>query len=125
MKSNLSRDEPCYPSSADAKPENRLFAQPQTAPIKKKILKELSTSASKVRVIFATTAMGMAMDIQAIRHIIHVGPPCAAREYFQETGRAGHDRKQSFGTLYYNNKDVAKNRENSSAKRIIVLADFS
>ena len=50
------------------------------------------------------------MDIPAIRHVIHVGPPCTVREYFQETGRAGRDGKQSFATLNYNNRDIAKNR---------------
>ena len=57
----------------EAMPENRLFAQyhaPQTAARKEQsILKDLSTSASKVRVIFATVAMGMGVDIQAIRHV--------------------------------------------------------
>ena len=68
--------------------------------MKEQILKELSTPASKVRVIFATVAMRMGVDI----------PPRTAREYFQETGRAGRDGKQSFATLYCNNRDVAKNR---------------
>ena len=110
-------DEQYYPSSAEAKPENRLFAQyhaPQTAAMKEQILKELSTSTSKIRVIFATVAMGMGVDIHAIRHVIHVGPPRTVREYFQETGRAGSDGKQSFATLYYNNRDIAKNREGLS-----------
>ena len=67
------------------------FAQyhaPQTAAMNEHILKELSTPALKIRVMFATVAMGMGVDIPAIRHVIHVGPPCTVREYFQETGRA-------------------------------------
>ena len=44
---------------------------------------------SKARVIFATVAMGMGVDIPSIRHVIHVGPPRTIREYFQETGQAG------------------------------------
>ena len=39
------------------------------------ILKEMASLVSKVRVIFATVAMGMGVDIPSIRHIIHVGPP--------------------------------------------------
>ena len=81
------------------------FAQyhaPQTVAIKEQILKELSTSASKVRVIhaFATVAMGMGVDIQAIWYIIYVGPPRIVRIYFQETGCAGHNEKQPFPTLH-------------------------
>ena len=94
-----------------------LFAQYhalQTLAIKQQILKELSTSASKVRVIFATVAMGMGFDILAKRQIIHVGPPRTVREHLQETGLAGRDGKQSFATLYYNNRDIAKNHEGLS-----------
>ena len=46
---------------------------------------------SKVRVIFATVAMGMGVDIPSIRHVIHVGPPRTIRDYFQETGQARQD----------------------------------
>ena len=104
-------------SSADMKPENRLFAQyhaPQTKAMKELILTELSSPASKIRVVFATVAMGMGVDIPSIRNVIHVGPPRTIREYFQETGRAGRDGKQSFAVLYYNNRDIAKNREGMS-----------
>lgn len=110
-------DEQYYPSCADALPENRLFAQyhaPQTTAMKEQILRELSSSTSKVKVVFATVAMGMGVDIPSIRHVIHVGPPRTVREYLQETGRAGRDGKQSTATLYYNNRDIAKNREGMS-----------
>lgn len=103
--------------AADTKPENRLFAQyhaPQTRTMKELILKELSSPLSTVRVVFATVAMGMGVDIPSIRNIIHVGPPRTIREYVQETGRAGRDGQQSFAVLYYNNRDIAKNREGMS-----------
>jgi len=61
-------EEQYFLSDADAKPENRFFAQyhaPQTTVMKQQILKELSSSASKVRLIFATVAMGMGVDIKA------------------------------------------------------------
>ena len=106
-----------YPSTAEALPENRLFAQfhaPQTKAMKDQILTELASPISKVRVIFATVAMGMGVDIPEIRRIIHVGPPRSIREYFQETGRAGRDEKPATATLYYNNVDIAKNKPGMS-----------
>ncbi|XP_068692465.1 ATP-dependent DNA helicase Q1-like [Montipora foliosa] len=106
-----------YPSNAKQSPENRLFAQyhaPQTSTMKDQILKELSSSVSKVRVVFATVAMGMGVDIPSIRTVIHVGPPRTVREYFQETGRAGRDGKQAHALLYYNNRDIATNRTGMS-----------
>ena len=57
--------------------------------------------------VFATVAIGMGVDIPDICHIVHVGPPCTVKVYFQETGRAG---TLSSAVLYYNNKDIAKNR---------------
>ena len=86
----------------ERKPENRLFAQyhsPKTRTMKDSILKELSSPSSTVRVVFATVAMGMGVDIPSIRNVIHVGPPRTIREYIQETGRAGRDGKQSFALL--------------------------
>ncbi|KAK2546801.1 putative ATP-dependent DNA helicase Q1, partial [Acropora cervicornis] len=106
-----------YPSNAQPLPENRLFAQyhaPQTSAMKDQILKELSSAVSKVRVVFATVAMGMGVDIQSIRTVIHAEPPRTVREYFQETGRAGHDGKLAHAVLYYNNHDIAKHREGMS-----------
>ena len=102
-----------YPTDAESIPENRLFAQfhsPQTNAMKNQILTELSASQSKLRVVFATVALGMGVDIPCIRHVIHVGPPHTVREYFQETGRAGRDGKQSVAVLYYNNRDIAISR---------------
>ena len=87
---------------------------PQTSAMKDQILKELTSPESKVRVIFATVAMGMGVDTPPIQHVIHVAPPHTIREYFQETERAGRDGCFSNATLYYNNCDIAKNRQGMS-----------
>lgn len=76
--------------------------------MKDQILKELALPASKVRIIVATVAMEMGVDIPSIRCVIHVGPPRTIQEYFQETGRAGRDGKPATAILYHNNRDIAK-----------------
>ena len=94
-------------------PSNRLFAQfhaPQTNQMKEEILQQLCSKCSIIRVVFATVAIGMGVDIPDIRQIIHVVPPCSMKAYFQETGRAGRDGKSSSPCLFYNNRDIAKNR---------------
>lgn len=102
-----------YPEGSLKIPENRLFAQfhaSQTKIMKELILNQVCSAESTVRVIFATIAMGMGVDIPSIRHVIHISPPCSIKAYFQETGRAGRDGKHTQALLYYNNHDIAKNR---------------
>jgi ATP-dependent DNA helicase RecQ len=102
-----------FPVGAVHSPENRLFGQfhaSQTPQMKEEILRQLCSKASTIRVVFATVAIGMGVDIPNIRQVIHVGPPCTVKAYFQETGRAGRDGKQSSACLYYNNRDIGVNR---------------
>ena len=97
-----------HPEGSLPIPENRLFAQfhsPQTKEMKDQILKQLCSPESTVRVVFATVALGMGVDIKGIRHIVHITPPHTIQAYFQETGRDGQPT-----AVFYNNRDIAKNR---------------
>lgn len=102
-----------FPAGSMPVPENRLFAQfhsPQTQEMKDEILKQLCSSESTIRVVFATVALGMGVDIKGIRSVIHITPPYTIQAYFQETGRAGRDGQPAIAVLYYNNRDIAKNK---------------
>ena len=106
-------NEQYFPTGSAQIPANRMFAQfhaPQTSEMKDEILKQLSSTKSNIRVVFATVTMGMGVDIPDIRNVIHIVPPCTVKAYFQATGRAGRDGKPASATLYYSNKDIAKNR---------------
>ena len=97
-----------FPPGSASIPSNRLCAQfhaPQTSWIK-----QLCSGKSNVRVVFATVAIGMGVDIPDIRQVIHIGPPRTVKGYFQETGCAGRDGRPSVACLYYNNRDIATNR---------------
>ena len=96
-----------------AVPENRLFAQfhsPQTQEMKDEILKQLCSSKCTIRVVFATVALGMGVDIKGIWSVVYITPPYTIQAYFQETGRAGRDGQPATAVLHYNNCDIAKNK---------------
>ena len=75
------------------------------------VLKQLTCpTGSIIRVVFATVALGMGVDIKGIRSVVHITPPYTMQAYLQETGRAGRDGNPATAVLYYNNRDVAKNK---------------
>ena len=78
--------------------------------MKDEILKQLCSSESTIRVVFATVALGMGVDIKNIRNVVHITPPYTIQAYFQETGRAGRDGQPATAVLHYNNRDIAKNK---------------
>ena len=93
-------------------PAGRLFAQfhaPQTKHMKKSIISEIMEKKSRIRVLFATSALGMGVNAPYVEHIIHISPPSNLEEYMQETGRAGRTGIPATATLYYNNADIANN----------------
>ena len=77
-------------------PSHCIFAQfhaAQTELMKKEILDQLTGGKSTIRVVFATVAIGLGVNILNVRQIIHIGPPRTIESYYQEIGRAGRDGK--------------------------------
>lgn len=53
----------------------------------------------------------MGVNAPYVQHIIHISPPRNLEAYMQETGRAGRTGIPAWATLYYNNADIASNKE--------------
>ena len=58
-------------------------------------------AAGNLKVVFATGAFGMGIDIPDIRGVVHFLLPESLEQYYQEVGRAGRDGDRAFGVLLY------------------------
>ena len=94
-------------------PSGRLLAQfhaPQTKRMKKSIISKIKEENSRIRVLFATSALGMGVNAPYVEHIMHIFAPSNLESYMQEIGRAGRTGKPARATLFYNNSVSASNK---------------
>ena len=89
-----------------------LVGRRKTLGTRLEILQQLTGSSkeSKIRVVFATVAIGIGVNIPEVRHVIHLEVSRTLELYHQELGRAGRDGKHAKASLYYNGTDIASNK---------------
>jgi superfamily II DNA helicase RecQ len=76
--------------------------------------------AGKQRVIVATSALGMGVDILDVRCIIHIDWPFTILDYAQESGRAGWDGLRSEAILFVQDGNQRTDDKETEAERQLV-----
>ncbi|XP_062603504.1 ATP-dependent DNA helicase RecQ-like [Saccostrea cucullata] len=98
---------------------------------KSQIIKVLGEEKSNVRIIFATTALGMGIDVVNCTSMIIFGPPRSVVDLVQMIGRVGRCGSQSVAIIMFNSyqlghceKEVKEFLECKSCRRKKLLESF-
>ena len=110
-----------YPPGAEEISDNRLFGMfHSNTPEHNKevILNSMTKEDGIVRVVFATTALGMGVDFTGLNSTVHYGAPRSIEDYFQESGRAGRSGQQATSTIFWEPSDVPNHKDLSKAQSV-------
>ncbi|XP_063412367.1 probable ATP-dependent DNA helicase RecS [Mytilus trossulus] len=108
-----------------------MYHSESTTSRKDKILTELKKPDSSLRIIVATSALGMGVDICDCQNIILYGAPKTTLDLIQQMGRAGRNAKPSLGLILYNSYnsrhvdvDVKQVYSSKDCRRTALLQPF-
>lgn len=116
-------DRSYHPPESDKLACNRLFGMYHSGTAdhnKDVIMKSMCDANGTVRVVFATVALGMGVNLANLNTVIHYGAPRTLEDYFQESGRAGRSGEQSFSTIYWCPSDAPRYKDTSKQEVVLV-----
>ncbi len=75
-----------------------------------------SMASGRTRILVATNAFGMGIDMPDVRVLVHFQTPGSLEAYYQEAGRAGRDGEPSRCVMFFGAADMVTQRRLSSGK---------
>ena len=91
----------------DATSNIAMFHSKTPEVLKTKVLDNFVPMDGPLRVVVATTALGMGVNIPNVERVCHFGIPDTIEEYVQEIGRGGRDGRKSYSILYFKSYHLA------------------
>ena len=73
-------------------------------------------SNGEIKIVMATSAFGMGVDVEDIRYVVHAGFPLTMLDYVQQCGRGGRDGKGCEYRLFASVSDIKKTKGMLSSK---------
>lgn len=114
-----------YPPGASEISDNQLVGMfhSQTHDHNKEvILLSFGRSDGIVRVLIATSVIGMGVNLIGVNATIHYGAPRFLDDYFQKIGRAGRSGEPSTWTLYWTPSDAPLRKDLSDPRNVELAA---
>ncbi|XP_076072468.1 ATP-dependent DNA helicase RecQ-like [Mytilus galloprovincialis] len=90
----------------DFKPYVQMYHSETTDQIKSLVLSDLQKCNHDLKIVIATSALGMGVDIVNINTVLFYGPPRSIVDLVQEVGRVGRDGSVSVAFILYNHNHM-------------------
>ena len=90
------------------------------------VMKSLSIPDGVVRIVFATVALGMGVNMRDVNTIIHYDGPQSIEDYYQECGRGGRSGESAKSIVYWRPSDcpLYKNLLSTREHEVVAVRQF-
>lgn len=88
---------------------------------KKLIIENFREPDCKLRVVIATNAFGMGVNVKDIHKIVHWGASRDFPSFMQESGRAGRDHKPSLSIMYFHGINISETATDKMMRNYCLL----
>ena len=91
-------------------PANRIVGIFHSMTLKKykdRVMDSFKVNAGNVRIVLASSALGMGVNFPDVRYVVHLGPARSIVDHVQQSGRAGRDGKQAYNFVITTGQKLA------------------